>query len=203
MQPSFLFDRQERCPLHEDPSERADTGASGRTSVGVHAHPFHAAARGILLQHKAHQLLLLEGLDARARQALHGNGVVDAALRCNEARRSDVTFESDAFPGDTETQLDLGAYRHPLDERSEQVRQEDVALMAAVESNFLPQQTGADADPQSHEHSLYWWLLPVARPGASSSTDRRRWPHAFEALACRYAASVRSRIPRWSTMGAG
>ena len=139
----------------------------------------------------------------RARQALHGKGVVDAALRCNEARRSDITFESDGFAGDTETQLDLGAYRHPLDERSEQVRQEDVALMAAVESNFLPQQTGADADPQSHEHSLYWWLLPVARPGASSSTDRRRWPHAFEALACRYAASVRSRIARWSTMGAG
>jgi hypothetical protein len=56
------------------------------------------------------------------------------------------TGQAYAFPGYAHAGFDFRTDRNPLDEPAKYLIQESVPPMAAVVTNVLPQQTGADAE---------------------------------------------------------
>src|SRR5262249_26467055 len=55
-------------------------------------------------------------------------------------------LQADGWPRHAQSQLQLWADRHPLDEGTQVVGEKIVPLVAAVVAHFLTQQAGGDAD---------------------------------------------------------
>src|SRR5262249_11135387 len=144
-QAPLVLDREQRQPLHEDARERADAGPPRRAP---HPHALHAAARRVLLEHVAVEVEPRQLVGAPPGEARHRLGVVAPAARCEETRRARVALEPDRLARDAETELHLGAHRHPLDPAPERVDEERVALVPAVVAHLAPEEAGADADAE-------------------------------------------------------
>ena len=61
-------------------------------------------------------------------------------------------FQPHRLTGHPEPHFDLGAHRHESNVRRERIRQESVALVAAVVTDTLPEQTSRDADDDLLAH---------------------------------------------------
>jgi hypothetical protein len=60
-----------------------------------------------------------------------------------------VADESERLSRRSHANLDLRAYANPLDVRAEDIHQERVALMAAIETDFLSEQAGRYAETRT------------------------------------------------------
>src|SRR5581483_11567509 len=153
----------------------ADAAPYRNAAAPVDADPFHAAARRVLLEDVSRERLARELLDAGGGEPGHRRRVVGPRARRDEPGRVGVAFEPDRLARDPETELDLRADRDPLDERCQRVREEPVALVAAVPADLLPEETGADADTKPHAALVKrGGTLRNARVSASRRRRRRR-----------------------------
>ena len=120
---------------------------SRHAARAVHLDPLHPAARRILLQHVAAQVLVGELLDAAARPARHRRRCDRSRVRVVIMRTASVVaHEPQRLARRAHADLDLRAHPDPLHERSERIGEEAIALVAAVEAHLVAEQACGDAD---------------------------------------------------------
>ena len=106
------------------------------------------------------------GVDAR--------GQVLAAPLHDEARGGRIVADqADRGPRHSEPQLDLGTHADPLDERTERVDEERVALVATVVAHLVAQQAARDPDAGTATFVGHKWILR-ARPNRTQNTNQER-----------------------------
>jgi hypothetical protein len=144
---AFLLDRQHGKACGQHPCVGAGAVAADHASRIVDAHAEEPARGRPAFEHVAVQVQRFELPCSRSRVTLHARGQVFAGRLDDQPRGRRVTDEPDRVARDAEPDLDLGAHRHPLDERAERVDQEAIALVAAVVANLLAEEAGGDAEP--------------------------------------------------------
>ena len=145
---AFLFHRQVGKPC-DQPGGEKPSSRLGRNLVGlrlVDLDPLEAAARRVLLEHVAAQVLGLELGDPAFRVLVELVGQIGRGL---DGQQPDAVFDAHQahrFPRRAHAGLHLGADGHPFDQRAERVGEKRVALVAAVIAHGLAEQAGRDAD---------------------------------------------------------
>jgi hypothetical protein len=95
----------------------------------------------------------------------HRIGVIDTGLARDQAHAALDTAQAHRFPRHAETSLDFGADRYPFDVTAKRLRQEEVALVPAIETHAFTQQAGryADADRRLRKTSC---LRSLSQPSS-------------------------------------
>lgn len=142
----LLFDRQQREPFHQRRGEEAAPIALRASIVEVDRHSFHAAGRRAFLEDVAAKIEVDELRHFSPCEGAHRLRVITPALHTDEPGLVRLAAQLDRLARDPEPELDLGAHRHESNVGRERIGQERVALVAAVMTDTLPEQTGRDAD---------------------------------------------------------
>ena len=165
-QPALLLDRQERQRAEERAGEEAAPHAAGIPVCAVDLHALHAAGRrGALEDVAARARALASARDPAARVVASSRRVRSMPVLVPTRRgRPRIALEADRLARRSEPDLDLGADGHPRHEAAERVRDERVALVAAVVAHLPAEEAGRDAD------------LDLEIRGAPVDGSQARWP---------------------------
>lgn len=147
VQAAVLLDGEQRKTFHESPGEDPHPLLHGHAGVSVNLHRGHPGAGGSALEDEAAQILGGERLQPFFRPGEHPVRVVDAGPDRNQTGVLRIPDEAHRLAGDGETVLHLRADGDPFKPAAKGVGDVTVVLMAAVVTDILPQQAGADADP--------------------------------------------------------
>ena len=146
---ALFFDRKRTKPVLQRRGKQPTPRPIGHAGRRVDFNAFHAAARRILLQNIAGQVLGGQILYAPGRPAIHAIGVVDGRPRRDNAElvaRPVRANEAERLARGSHADFDFRADRNPLDVWTEDLRKERVALVPAIESNLLSEEAGGNAD---------------------------------------------------------
>src|SRR5262249_50259932 len=105
-----------------------------------------AAARRVFLEHVTAEIVARELGRAARSELLHPRRLVDARTDTDHAHEPGSALETNRFTRHTEAGFELGTHRHKLDEWTENIDEEVIALGAAVEATLLAERVGRDAD---------------------------------------------------------
>src|SRR5713226_8197453 len=145
---ALLLDGEQGKARDEGPRVEPAAGARRRATGPVDADAEEAARGRGALEHVAVEAERRELAELRLRVAAHARGEVLPGLLDDEPRRRRAADETERGARDPETDLDLGAHGHPLDEGAEGLGEEGVPLVAAVVTDLLAQEAGGDAEPE-------------------------------------------------------
>src|SRR6185295_18260493 len=158
---------------HQSRREQPASGALRSLTGTVYLDTLHAAAWRILLEYVAAEIVAGQLLGPACRPPVHPIGVIDARAGREHAKCAADSLEPERLAGCTESQFDFGADTNPFDELPERFRQEAIALVAAVEPDFIAEQTcrysNPDRRPVFGRHRLVHGLTAVLMISTSPS----------------------------------
>src|SRR5690349_19401365 len=158
---SLLFNRHHGEPLHEG-TRKESSAVTARHPVPIEdPHPMDAAARRVFLENVSGKIF--QGWEPVGGHALKRLRMILRALDCNEPRMMRIADQPHRFAGRSQSGFDLRTNRDPLHIAAEDVCQELVTLMAAIESHFVPQKAAADSQAKEGGCHRMTCRLPRAR----------------------------------------
>lgn len=157
VQAAVLLDGEQRKTFHKRPGEDPHPLLHGHAGVSVNLHRGHPGTGRSALEDESAQILGGERLQTFVRPGEHPVRVVDAGPDRDQTGVLRIPEEAHRLAGDGEAVFHLRADGDPLEPAAEGVGDVAVVLMAAVVADILPQQAGADADPDL----LYRRFLPI------------------------------------------
>jgi len=139
-EPSVLCHWKVRPPFDEHSGKDADAVLRRRFIVPEDLDPLNTAARRGLLEDEAVEAGLSELVDLVTGVALHSLGQNLAGDGLDQLWFGITTLELDCGPWHPETDLELGADRHPVEPLTEDVGEIPVALVPAVKTHLGAEQ---------------------------------------------------------------
>jgi hypothetical protein len=163
VQAALVFDGQQRICRHQPLGVHAFAPAvGGPPGLRVTGDSTDAAARRLRLEDVAVQI-------RRQRQRRHRIGVVGSATAVHQASG---VCEPEGFTRRTQSDLHLGAVRHPVDVRRELVGEEPAAAVPAVVADLLAEQAAGHPDPRPDVAGA---ALHIPTLFSVGSFHKRRW----------------------------
>ena len=157
VQAAVLLDGKQRKTFHERPGEDPHPLLHGHAGVSVNLHRGHSGTGRSALEDESAQILGGERLQTFVRPGEHPVRVVDAGPDGDQTGVLRIPEEAHRLAGYGEAVFHLRADGDPLEPAAKGVGDVTVVLMAAVVTDILPQQAGADTDPDL----LYRRFLPI------------------------------------------
>src|SRR5579885_2702351 len=148
MQPPFVLYRNQGEPFGEGLREDADARSSD-VIAPVHTNPVDPTAWRIFLEHVARQVQGFEVPQPSLRPSPQPISMVGTTRHAGDADRGPGRHQANRLPWHTETGFNLRTHGHPLDMWTENIREEHVALVPSVVSDFIAEQASTDADARA------------------------------------------------------